>query len=157
MSIYRYRYTHMYKGRNGWSMWYTLIQYEQRLDQDFIHRLMHDLADTCMYIYIYMHIEIGIQIYVHICIYVYIINMCYIILYTDSHRSSAFRYMCEYMHIYIYIYIKRYTYIYIHKCVCTSYREVTCHLSLVIASRCLRDCWQRPPDVCLTQRPTRPR
>ena len=27
---------------------------------------------------------------------------------------------------------------------------------LVIASRCLRDCWQRPPDVCLTQRPTRP-
>ena len=40
-------------------MWYTLIQYEQLLDHDFIHRLMHDLADTFMdtsfsYIYIYI-------------------------------------------------------------------------------------------------------
>ena len=56
INVYIYKYTYMYIGINGWSMWYTLVQYQQLLDQDFIHRLMYDLADTFMYIHIYIYI-----------------------------------------------------------------------------------------------------
>jgi len=99
-------------------MWYTLIQYEQLLDHDFIHRLMHDLADTFMdtFSYIYIYIK-------ETCMYKHIT-------YRPAHRPSAFRYMCEYIdidiciYVYTYVYVQEYVYLYIER-----YRETFISLS----------------------------